>query len=330
MSHTGKCEDFLSQECDGHAFLVPSCTAALELSCMMILEPGDEVILPSWAFPSCANAVILRGATPVFVDVDSNLNIDPEEVIKAITPKTKAIMPLHYAGVKPQMDRIIAIAEKYGLYVIEDAAQAIGNWKIMGDFGCLSFHYTKNIQCGQGGAIVVKNERFLDRVKLMMHCGTDKYKFYNNERDRYDWLTVGSQYIMSEYAAEKLYDELQRIDEITDKRMSIWEIYSRCCPDHGHRAVEIGNGHIFWFDMPDKWAWMTQMRMCGVKVSSHFEALHLTIPGRKYGRAVGPINTATRAMKRLVKLDTSVSEDSALTACEILWPGSTADTRSIL
>ena len=129
--------------------MVPSCTSALELACMMILEPGDEVIMPSWTFPSCANAVILRGAVPVFVDVDQNLNLDPVLVRHAVTHKTKAIMPIHYAGVLANMSEIILIANQYGLYVIEDAAQAIGNWKVSGDFGCLSFHYTKNVECGK-------------------------------------------------------------------------------------------------------------------------------------------------------------------------------------
>ena len=330
MTDNDWCEAFLTKECDGDAFLVPSCTAALELSCMMILEPGDEVIIPSWAFPSCANAVILRGAVPVFIDVDDNLNIDPNLIEQAITNKTKAIMPLHYAGVPAEMDRINAIAKAYGLYVIEDAAQAIGNWKATGDFGCLSFHYTKNVECGQGGAIIVKNHQFLEKAKEMMHCGTDKLKFYAGKQPYYDWNGIGSQYVMSEHQAKVLRINLERLEDTTEQRRKVWSIYQRCAPKVAHAASEAGNGHIFWFDVPDKWEWLKDMRQFNVPVTSHFDALHATVPGRKYGRAAGPIFNATRAMERLVKLNTGVFEDSAMIYAETVWPGSTAALRNVI
>ena len=330
MSDVAAVEEFLTAECDGEAYLVPSCTAALELACMMILEPGDEVIMPSWAFPSCANAVILRGGVPVFIDVDENLNIDPDLIEPAITSKTKAIMPLHYAGVICQMDRIMAIADAHGLYVIEDAAQAIGNWKCLGDFGCLSFHYTKNIECGQGGALIVKNEAFLEKAEQMMHCGTDKLKFYRKEQNFYNWNSIGSQYVMSEHQAKILRINLDVLQSTTEERKRIWAIYERSVPKVSNMASCVGNGHIFWFEMPDKWTWLEEMQEIGIPATSHYDALHLTIPGREYGRAHGPIFNATRAMDRLVKLNTNVRDIDAINYCETIWPGSTVDTRNIL
>ena len=319
------CKGLLTEVCGGEAFLTPSCTAALELACMLVLKPGDEVILPSWAFPSCANAIILRGAIPVFVDVDSNLNIDPDSIEQAITAKTKAVMVIHYAGVLAQMDRINAMAQAHGLYVIEDAAQAFGNWKCTGDFGCLSFHRTKNIECDQGGALIVRNEQFVEAAEMMSQCGTDKAKFYRGEQDSYSWLEVGSQYVMSEHQAKVLKENLSKFVEITEARKRIWEIYYTSASGVCNKATEVGNGHFYWFEYPDKWNWIRQMREKGIKVTSHFEALHTTIPGRKYGRASGPIHNSIRAMQRLVKLDTSVSEDEARIFCEAVWP-----TQSIL
>ena len=323
------CEQFLEKECNGKALLVPSCTAALELASFLLLRPQDEVILPSWAFPSCANAIIMRGAVPVFVDVDVNLNISPSKIIAAITPKTKAIMVIHYAGVMADMDRINTIAKAHGLYVIEDAAQAIGNWKLTGDIGCLSFHYTKNVDCGQGGAFLTADPDLWERAKIAAHCGTDKLKFYSGYQDYYSWLGVGSQYVMSEYQADVLRERLERLDEITEHRKKIWDIYSSNV-SAGNAAKVRGNGHIFWFEMPDKWEWLKRMRQFGVGVTSHFDALHMTKPGREFGRASGPIHNATRAMQTLVKLNTGVSEDAALMNCELIWPGSTGSTRKTL
>lgn len=297
----------LEEECGGKAYLMPSCTAALELACMMILEPGDEVIMPSWAFPSCANAVILRGGVPVFIDVDMDLNLDPTLVNNAITAKTKAVMVIHYAGVVGRVEELSAICDRYGLYLIEDAAQAIGNWKVLGDFGCLSFHYTKNVSCDQGGALIVNNSDFIDKIELMMHCGTNKGKVKN-----YLWLTIGSQYIMSRFQQRVLETELKSLDKITKLRKNIWSIYNDKCPAIVH-SQKVGNGHLYWWFQHDKWAHVHG------DVTSHFEALHNTIPGRKYGRAGGPCNKSLRAQDMLLKLNTGVSEEQALKNCEDLW-----------
>jgi dTDP-4-amino-4,6-dideoxygalactose transaminase len=301
-------ESLLEKECGGKVFLTPSCTAALELACMMILEPGDEVIMPSWAFPSCANAVILRGGVPVFVDVDENLNLDPIKVGPAISSKTKAVITIHYAGVVGRVEELSALCDRYGLYLIEDAAQAIGNWKVIGDFGCLSFHYTKNISCDQGGALIVNNEQFIEKTKMMMHCGTNKGTVKN-----YSWLTIGSQYIMSRFQIRALESELNSLDKITANRRNIWNIYKEKCPAI-ELAVESGNGHFFWWMQHEKW------KLVDGDITSHFEALHNTIPGRKYGRTGGFCSRSLRAQDMLLKLNTGVTEAKALKNCEALWP----------
>jgi dTDP-4-amino-4,6-dideoxygalactose transaminase len=325
MNHIGKAEKILTGLCGGKAFLTPSCTAALEISCLLTLSPGDEVIMPSWAFPSCANAIILRGAVPVFVDVDEYGNMTPEEVAVAISPQTKAIMPLHYAGVvSSQMRIIIKMAREHGLYVIEDAAQAINNWKVQGDIGCLSFHYTKNIQCGQGGAIIVNNPSLIERVERAIHCGTDKLKYYRGEQDYYNWLEVGSQQVISEYQAAVLVDELERVDEITARRKMIWDIYSNAS---GIKR-DSGNGHFFWFLTDNKWDEMDRLKEFGIKVSSHFEALHLTPPGMKHGVS----HACPKSLmfeQQLLKLDTSVSTEEAEIAGQMIWQSSIGGIRSI-
>jgi len=327
VNHTGKSEHLLADLCGGRTLLVPSCTAALELAFLMTLEPGDEVIMPSWAFPSCANAVILRGATPVFVDIDIDAEVHPELYRSAITRKTKAILVLHYGGrVTRRMGKIVEIARDHGIYVIEDAAQAIGPWKLNGDIGCLSFHYTKNIQCGQGGALVLRDE-FVDRAERLVHCGTDKLRMYRGEQDGYKWLEVGSQQIMSEYQAEVLYEQLIRITEITEKRLKVWDIFKETAPMP--RQPFSDNGHFFWFLKKDKWPYMRRMRDLQIRISSHFEALHNTPPGRKYGRTAGPCPNALRFESQLLKLDTSITEEEAKIAAEILWQPNTDNIPNI-
>jgi dTDP-4-amino-4,6-dideoxygalactose transaminase len=298
----------------------------LELSCRLVLKPGDEVIVPSWTFPSTANAVILAGGIPVFIDVDQDLNLDANyngiRIVKAITSKTKAIMPIHYAGVLANMSTINYIAEQYGLYVIEDAAQAIGDWKVSGDLGCLSFHSTKNVQCGEGGAIVVKNLALLERLQHLRYCGTTRAK-----TTTYEYVDVGTHALMSHYTAEHLHRELLRLPEITAHRRKIWSIYSSM--SDGMKARQVGNGHLFWFFREHKWEWIKAWQKAGIKVSSHYDALHLTEPGKRYGRVARPITRAVSAMRHLVKLNTSVTEEEAMLASEVIWPQTEA-IRSIL
>lgn len=301
-----ECERLLEAECGGKAFLVPSCTAALELSCRMVLNPGDEVIMPSWSHPSAASAVILAGGSPVFVDVNEDLNIDVCRIVEAITHKTKAILPVHYAGVVCDMQSINDIAASYGLYVIEDAAQAIGNWKVSGDFGCLSFHEKKNVQVGQGGALIVRNQDFIDQVSVYQSMGTNRFK-----KPNWDWVGLGSSYLMSERLAELLHVELLKLPKITKSRQERWD-YFNSMPTmlDVEKATKRGNGHLFWFFVENKWDYL-EAKGSELKATSHFDALHMTIPGRKYGRVGGHITRATKAMRMLVKFDTNVPKTSA-------------------
>ncbi len=306
--------------------MTPSCTAALEAACIMCLEPGDEVIMPSWAFPSCTNAIILRGAKPVFVDVDDDLNIDLLLIEEALTSKTKAVMVIHYAGVvHGNIASIKELCDKYGLYLIEDAAQAIGVWKLTGDFGCLSFHATKNVSCDQGGALIVQ-DRHVELTEKVLHCGTDKLKFYRGEQDHYSWTTVGSQYVMSGYLKEILLPQLERIEEITAKRLKIWNIYES---QHGAKHWSSAhNGHFYWFMTDNKWEKMKEWRKMGIKVTSHFEALHNTPIGRKYKAHY--CEYSLTAERTLLKLDTSVTEDEANLAGKIIWHSNTESSPNTL
>jgi dTDP-4-amino-4,6-dideoxygalactose transaminase len=268
----------------------------------MVLNPGDEVIMPSWSHPSAANAVILAGGVPVFVDVNDDLNIEVLAIRVAITSKTKAILPVHYAGVVADMTVINNIADAHGLFVIEDAAQAIGNWKVSGDFGCLSFQEKKNVQIGQGGALIVKNEKFLDRVQVFQNMGTDRHKNPN-----WDWVGVGSSYLMSEKLAPMLYEQLAMLPHITKARQDQWNVYADNFKEHADKSYYVGNGHLFWLLVEDKLEWINTHQ----HATTHFDALHMTPPGRKYGRVGGPITRATKAMQKLVKLYTNVQQASA-------------------
>lgn len=302
------CQDWLTQSCGGGAFLTPSCTAALELACLLTIKPGDEVLVPSFSFPSCSNAVILRGGVPVYVDIDPHtLNMD--DVEKSVTGKTRAVMPLHYAGVSCDMEKIAEIAEQYGLYVIEDAAQCIGNFRLRGHFGCISFHATKNVECGEGGAIIVSPE-FVEEVELVRDCGTTKAKYRRGESSGYDWLAVGSSCLMSSDLSDILWGQFQRIDEITQIRLKAWRTYERLV--QAPKASYEGNGHIFWFLTENQQSVLSGLRSRSVKASQHYEPAHLTPTGMRYGRVYQPITISQYISKRIVRLPTDVTEEEAV------------------
>ena len=217
------------------ALLVHSCTAALEICALLLnIKRGDEIIMPSYTFVSTANAFVLRGGTPVFVDIDSEtLNIDPNKIEKAITKKTKAIVAVHYAGISCDMDPILKIAKKYKLYVIEDAAQAIlSSYKgrplgSIGDLATLSFHDSKNIHCGEGGALLINNKKFIKRAKIIRDKGTNRDDFNNNIVKKYTWIDLGSSYGLSEINAAFLYSQLKQAQKITTKRLAIFKLYNK-------------------------------------------------------------------------------------------------------
>jgi len=229
-----KCESWLESNLGcKRALLTPSGTHALEMAALLCdIEPGDEVIMPSYTFSSTANAFALRGARIVFVDIrPDTMNMDEKLIEAAITPKTKAIVPVHYAGVACEMDAILSIAEKRNLPVVEDAAQAImssyrGKYLgTIGQLGCLSFHETKNIQCGEGGALLINDERFIERAEIIREKGTDRSRFYRGEIDRYTWVDIGSSYLMSELNAAFLFAQLEGAKEITKYRLCCWKRY---------------------------------------------------------------------------------------------------------
>jgi dTDP-4-amino-4,6-dideoxygalactose transaminase len=250
------------------AILVPSGTAALEM--MMILAnigPGDEVILPSFTFSSTANAVVLRGAVPVFVDISPNtMNIDENLIEKAITPRTKALCPVYYAGVACDMEAIESLARRYALLVLPDAAQAIGSFYrgrplcSYGHMAALSFHETKNVHCGEGGALLVNDPRFIERAEIVMEKGTDRSKFFRGEIDKYSWVDMGSSFLMNEITAAFLYAQLEKAEEIIERRVELWTCYYRSLEPLEKEGkllrptpVEgcIHNGHIFWILLSD-------------------------------------------------------------------------------
>jgi dTDP-4-amino-4,6-dideoxygalactose transaminase len=271
----------------------------------LLIKPGDEVIMPSFTFPSAANAVILRGGVPVFVDSRMDtLNIDEERIEEAITPKTKAILPIHYAGVVANMERINQIADSHGLWVIEDAAQAIGNWKVTGHVGCLSFHETKNIKCGEGGALVVRDPQLVEKFEIARDCGTTKAKWRRGETSTWDWISVGQSALMSEHCAKVLEPQLENLDEITESRLRVWDIYNDWI-ESSPRA----NGHIYWFLAKDR---KRLKESLGISLSSHYEAAHLTDTGRLYGRVGGAIVNAQEIASRITRPPMNVTPVEAL------------------
>lgn len=233
---TKRCQKWLENLGSTHkALLTHSCTAALEMAAILCeIGPGDEVIMPSYTFVSTANAFVLRGATPVFVDIRADtLNIDETKIEEAITPKTKAIVVVHYAGVACEMDSIIDIAQTYKLLVIEDAAQAcLSTYKgkqlgTIGDLGCFSFHETKNIISGEGGALMVNNANMVERAEIIREKGTDRSKFLRGEVDKYTWTDIGSSFLPGEIIAAFLWAQMEDSEKITEQRMHIWNIYNR-------------------------------------------------------------------------------------------------------
>lgn len=231
---TKRCHQWLEQKTGTHkALLTHSCTAALEMAALLLdIQPGDEVIMPSYTFVSTANAFVLRGGVPVFVDIRSDtLNIDERLIEAAITPKTRAIVPVHYAGVACEMDTIMDIARRHGLAVVEDAAQGVmSTYKgralgSIGDMGCYSFHETKNIISGEGGALLVNNPKYAERAEIIREKGTDRSRFFRGQVDKYTWQDQGSSFLPGELIAAFLFAQMESAEKITDMRQSCWQFY---------------------------------------------------------------------------------------------------------
>lgn len=321
--YTRKCNEWLEKKLNSSkALLTTSCTHATEMAAILLdIKQGDEVILPSFTFVSTADAVVLRGATPVFVDIrPDTMNIDENLIEGAITEKTKAIIPVHYAGVPCEMDQIMSIAEKHGLRVIEDAAQAIGStYKnkycgTIGDYGCLSFHETKNLSMGEGGALLIRDGDNVEQAEIIREKGTNRSKFWRGEIDKYTWVDVGSSYLPSDLNAAFLFAQLEEFDHIQKCRMDIWNQYYsglETLEDRGYierptiPVHVIHNAHMFYLkvkDVEERTALINFLRSKDIVAVFHYIPLHTAPAGEKYARFHGRDKYTTKESNRLLRL----------------------------
>ena len=304
------------------ALLTHSCTAALEMAALLCdLGPGDEVIMPSFTFVSTANAVALRGATPVFVDIHPRtLNIDPVRVAEAISPQTRAIFAVHYAGVAADMDALLGIARDNSCLVVEDAAQALGSTykgrpcESLGDLAAFSFHETKNIISGEGGALTINREEMQDRAEIIREKGTNRAKFFRGQVDKYTWIDIGSSFLPGELIASYLYAQLEMAEMINTRRLSNFERYREAFAPlvfAGRIGVPYipnectGNGHMFYLllrDLDDRTAFIAHMRSHGIIAPFHYVPLHDAPAGKRFARTAGPMDVTQRISETLVRL----------------------------
>lgn len=313
------------------ALLTPSCTQALEMAAILInVQPGDEVIMPSYTFVSTANAFVLRGAKIVFVDIrPDTLNIDETLIEQAITPRTKAIVPVHYAGVACEMDVIMDIANRHGLFVIEDAAQGVMSTykgKPLGSIGHMaaySFHETKNFTSGgEGGLLIINDEQFIQRAEIIREKGTNRSQFFRGMVDKYSWVDVGSSYLPSEIQAAYLWGQLEWADKITKNRLDTWNtFYSRFVELEERGLVELPkipssckhNGHMFYLkvkDIDERTALLDYLKANGIYAVFHYIPLHSSVAGNRFSRFNGRDKYTTKESERLVRLPVWYGMDS--------------------
>ena len=304
------------------AFLTHSCTGALEMAAILAgIGPGDEVILPSYAFVSTANAFVLRGGVPVFVDIrPDTLNLDETKLERALTRKTRAIVAMHYGGVSCEMDTILAFAKKHRLFVIEDAAQGIGcAYKgrplgSLGDFGAISFHETKSIISGEGGALLLRDRRFVERAEMVREKGTDRSRFFRGQTDKYTWRDIGSSYAPSDILAAFLWSQFGEAGQIIEKRMALWKKYHQAFAGLEKKGrlrrpvIPAGcrhGAHLYYLILPtqkkrDRFIHETNRR--GLHTVFHYVPLHNSPEGRRVGRVAGTMKNTVDLSARLVRL----------------------------
>ena len=322
-AYTKKCSAWLEEKTSTpKALLTTSCTHALEMAALLCdIQPGDEVIMPSFTFVSTADAFVLRGAKVVFVDIrPDTMNIDEKLIENAITDKTKAIVPVHYAGVSCEMDTIMDIAKRHNLYVVEDAAQglmsfykgkALGN---IGDFGCLSFHETKNYSMGEGGALMIQDKARVEDAEILREKGTNRSKFFRGQIDKYTWMNYGSSYLPSELNAAYLWAQLEKADAIYDSRMSAWNYYNAELAElqkDGYVELPhvpegcVHNAHMFYVkakDLEERTRLIQYMNDRDVNCVFHYIPLHSAPAGKKFGQFVGEDRYTTVESERLMRL----------------------------
>ena len=320
---TQQCSKLMEERFGIHKVLMtPSCTAALEMAAVLCdLGPGDEVILPSFTFVSTANAFVRLGAKPVFVDIrPDTLNIDAELIEAAISPRTKAIFPMHYAGVGCDMDRIMAIARKHGLMVVEDAAQGVHAFRrgralgSIGHLGAYSFHETKNYICGEGGALCINSPELVQRAEIIRDKGTNRQQFFRGQVDKYTWVDVGSSHVPSEICCAFLYAQLEMLDGIAGRRRVIFEVYRSALAELESKGLVRlphfppeceSNYHMFYILLPDeptRNALMDHLRRQDIHAVIHYVPLHTSPMGRKFGYSHGDLPITEDLSSRLLRL----------------------------
>ena len=320
---TEKCQEWIKKQTGAaQVLLTPSCTHALEMCAVLLdLKPGDEVILPSYTFSSTANAFALRGVQLVFVDINpETLNMDVKAVEQAITNKTKAIIVVHYAGVACEMDQLMALAETHQLYVVEDAAQGVTSRYMgqplgaIGHLGCYSFHETKNITSGEGGALLINDPSFIERAEIIREKGTNRKRFIKGYVDKYTWVDIGSSFLPSELNAAYLYAQLENIETIQAKRLKLWNHYYTGLQDlqtEGYIQLPTvpkdceHNAHMFYIKLGNKSErseMMNYLKTRGITSAFHYIPLHSSEAGRNLGRFHGTDRYTTKESERLLRL----------------------------
>ncbi len=321
--YTRKCQTWIEEHLNcAKALLTHSCTAALEMAAILCdIQPGDEVIMPSFTFVSTANSFVLRGAVPVFVDIrPDTLNIDETRIEHAVTSRTKAIVPVHYAGIGCAMDEILQIAEKYNLYVVEDAAQGLLSQHrdnflgTIGHLGCLSFHETKNIISGEGGALLINDERLIDRAEIIWEKGTDRSRFFRGEVDKYTWVDIGSSYMPGEPVAAFLQAQLEQAEIIVTTRQRHFDCYYDLLKPLQDRGIVrlpsvetgcSGNGHLFYIvtrSLEERTRLIGHLADNGIQAVFHYIPLHSSPAGKRYCRAHGTLTVTEDISERLLRL----------------------------
>lgn len=320
---TKRCHVWLEERTDcNKALLTHSCTAALEMAALLVdIQPGDEVIIPSYTFVSTANAFVLRGGVPVFVDIrEDTLNLDERLIEEAITPRTKAIVPVHYAGVACEMDTIMSIAQRHRLKVVEDAAQGVmATYKgralgSIGDLGTYSFHETKNVISGEGGALLVNDPDLVLRAEIIREKGTDRSRFFRGEVDKYTWQEVGSSFLPGELIAAFLWAQLEEADRITQNRMTSWQFYHKLLEPLESRGIIRRpivpdncrhNAHMYYVLLApeiDRQKVLEEFKRNDIWPVFHYVPLHSSPAGQRYGRVNGTVDVTNKQSKCLIRL----------------------------